>query len=215
MPRPYSVHFPGALFHVTSRGSEKREIFLETRDYERYLGRLSQLKAKLSFKLYSYCLMPNHIHLLIEVKDNPLSKIMQVIQTGHAMFFNKKYNHVGYVFQGRYRWLLVEKESYLLELIRYINLNPIRAGIVERVEDWEFCSFQEIIGLKSKGLIEQEEILANFSQEKEKAIKNFKDFLKGGLEVAREDLFGMVVRNQFLGSDKFINTIERRILKCS
>jgi len=186
---------------------------LDKRDYERYLKRVAQVKKKFPFNLYSYCLMPNHVHLLLEVKKVPLSKIMQALQTGQTMFFNKKYAHLGHVFEGRYFWLLVEKDPYFLELIRYINLNPVRAGLVDEAEEWEYSSYREIVGLKERELVEREEILSNFSQDQVKAVEEFKDFIKGGLEVTQDDLFGNVGRGQFLGSNKFIARVESRMIK--
>lgn len=211
MPRPQQIHFQGALFHITSRGNDRRDIFLHSSDFERYLERVEVVKKKFPFKLFAYCLMPNHIHLLVEVDKTPLSKIMQALQTGHTMHFNKKYQHTGHIFQGRYFWLLVEKESYLLELIRYICLNPVRAGLVSLPEAYKWSSYSDVAACQRDSLVEREEVLAYFSQNESNASENFKEFIKGGMGKKREDLFNNVARDQFLGSPKFIIKTEKHL----
>ena len=108
MPRLPLIHFEGALFHITARGNNKQLIFNQQKDFQRYLKNLEQAKKKFPFKLYSFVLMPNHVHLLIEVKKHPINKIMQAIQTGYTMYFNKKYERTGHLFQGPYHSFLVD-----------------------------------------------------------------------------------------------------------
>lgn len=213
MPRPPLIHFRGALFHITARGNNQERVFLNFRDYQRHFARVGEIKKKFPFKLYAYCFMPNHVHFLIEVVKIPISKIMQALQTGYAMYFNKKYNHAGHVFQGRYFWFLVEKENYLLELIRYIHLNPVRAKLVAEPEEYQWSSYQEFINPKKECLVEREEVLRYFSQDSARALNKFKEFIRGGIEVEREDIFSGIARGQFLGSDKFVKKIERVSLK--
>ena len=212
MPKPPFVHFPGALYHITARGNNQEKIFLQSKDYEKYLKRIKEVKEKFPLKLYAYCFMPNHVHLLVEAKKVPVSRIMQALQTGHAMYFNKKYNHLGHVFQGRYFWFLVEKENYLLELLRYIHLNPVRAKIVDEVEDYLWSSYREYISGEKKPLVEKKEILEYFSGSPVKAVGKFKGFIQAGIGVKREDIFSEVVRESFLGSTKFVSRLENEAL---
>lgn len=213
MPRPRLIHFKGALFHITARGVDKKDIFLKPQDCSRYLERLNKVKKEKKFSLYSYCLMPNHIHLLIQVNKTPISRIMQALQTGHTMFFNKKYDHKGHVFQDRYYCILVEKESYLMELSRYIHLNPKRAGLEKKVGDYPWSSYDEILNGAKEPLVEREEILAFFSDKKEKQVPKFEEFVKGGIDIKRDEIFSEVVRDYLLGSNKFVKLMEKRLIK--
>jgi REP element-mobilizing transposase RayT len=131
MARKPRIEFPGALYHVIARGNQRRRTFFNPEDYENYLSRLWSYHEKFHFTLYAHCLMPNHIHLLIESAEVPLSKIMQAIQFSYTQSFNRRHKKVGHLFQGRYKAVLCQKDEYLLELVRYIHLNPVRAGIVK------------------------------------------------------------------------------------
>lgn len=214
MPRSPLVHFKGALFHVTARGNNKQIIFQNERDFERYLQAVKKCKEQLPFYLYAFTLMPNHIHLLIEVINAPISNIMQKIQTAYTMYANRKYGTVGHVFQGRYFWLLVEKESHLLELIRYIHLNPVRAGFVKNPSEYHWSSHNVYLNKdnETKMLINKEGVLPLFSRDSSQAIKKYEEFALAGTEKYWKDFAQEIQRGYILGTPKFVKKIEKKIL---
>src|SRR5690242_1305208 len=146
MARQARIEYPGALYHVISRGIERRDLFRDDRDRERYLSILERSVERFRFRLYAYCLMGNHIHLALETGKIPLSRVMRSINTSYAGYFNVRHKRSGYLFQGRYKAFLVDKDEYLLSLIRYIHLNPVRAGIADRPEAYEWSSHRAFLG---------------------------------------------------------------------
>jgi len=207
MPRLPFIHFPGACYHITTRGNNRDQTFFEANDYLRYLKRLSQTKEAVKFKLFAYCLMPNHAHLLIEVNKTPISKIMQSIQTGYTMYFNKKYHHTGHVFHGRYHYFLVDKDNYLLSLIQYIHLNPIRANLVKNPGDYVWSSYLDIVNQNKSSFVDIEEILNLFTEVKESGVVGFKKFIQSWLP-EKEDIFGNIKREIILGDSQFVKKVE-------
>lgn len=143
MPR---IHFEGALFHILSRGNYRQNIFSDREDYQNFQKILSNTKRLLPFQLYAYCLMPNHFHLLIQVDTVPVSRILHRILTLYANSFNSKHNRTGHLFQGRFKALVCDRNAYLLQLIRYIHLNPVRSSLVDRPSEWEWSSHREYVG---------------------------------------------------------------------
>src|SRR5215510_11022713 len=127
MPRKPRIEIAGGLYPVISRGNNRRKIFRSDSDYLRFTDILALQKSKLPFYLYAYCLMPNHVHLLIEMQDNPLSRITQRVLTTYSQYHNRKYKKVGHLFEGRCKAILCQTDRYLGELVRYIHLNPVRA----------------------------------------------------------------------------------------
>src|SRR4026209_1403179 len=146
MPRPPRLDAPGSLFHVMARGNDGRKTFLDAQDYQAFFRALSEQKQKTPFLIYAFCLMPNHFHLLMETERFSLSVIMQRLLTRYVKRFNFRHQRVGHLFQGRYKAILCQKDSYLQELIRYIHLNPVRAKMVKEVSAWKWSSHQEYLG---------------------------------------------------------------------
>lgn len=140
MPRKPRIEFQGALYHVIARGNHRQNIFFDDNDRNRYLSTIEKSKSKFNFSIYAFVLMSNHVHLLIETSTIPLSKIMQSLHTSYTQYFNLKHNKSGHLFQGRYKAILCQKDSYLLQLVRYIHQNPIRAKIVESPDDYQWSS---------------------------------------------------------------------------
>jgi len=130
MARKPRIEFPGALLHVIVRGNNRQEIFHDDADRRSYLERLGLYVAEGGATVYSFCLMPNHVHLLMEMGERSLAQVLQRLLTWHARHHSVKYKRVGHLFQGRYRAILCDKDAYLVELVRYIHLNPVRAGLV-------------------------------------------------------------------------------------
>jgi putative transposase len=129
MARKPRIYYPGALYHVIVKGNNGEDVFKEESHKNKYLDIIASYKTMMGFILYAYCIMDNHAHLLIEVRDIPLSKIMQRIQQVYTQWFNHKYKRTGHVFQQRYKALLCDKDSYLLQLVRYIHNNPVKADL--------------------------------------------------------------------------------------
>ena len=131
MARPLRLQYPGAVYHVMARGHERSPIYRDDEDRLSFLADLARVVQETRFVVHAYCLMTNHFHLLLRVKDIPLSKFMRRLLTGYAVTFNLRHNRSGHLFQNRYKSIVCDEEEYLLELVRYIHLNPLRAGVVE------------------------------------------------------------------------------------
>src|SRR3989338_3504994 len=136
MPRPLRLEFPGACYHVFSRGNERKEIFRSSDDYELFLGLLKDCADRFDFLVHAWCLMPNHFHLLIETNDSNLSHAMKRLLGVYTMRFNNKYHRRGHLFQGRYKAIIVDKDNYFLQLSRYIHLNPVKARLAQAHEEY-------------------------------------------------------------------------------
>ncbi|SES72306.1 REP element-mobilizing transposase RayT [Salinibacillus kushneri] len=141
MPRKLRVWHTGEIYHITARGNRKEKIFIETRDYLKYLHYLSDAQENLDYNLHAYCLMPNHVHLLIEMKQIPISQVIKNVHTRYAMYFNFKYEKVGHLFQDRFKSKIVHSSEYLLKVSSYIHLNPIKAGILNKAEKYPWSSY--------------------------------------------------------------------------
>ena len=126
MGRPLRISFPGAFYHVTSRGNERRSIYQTNRDFEKFIGYLESATERYGARIHCFCLMTNHYHLLLETPRGNLQAILHHLNTGYTNYFNTKKKRVGHLFQGRYKAILVEKDHYALELSRYIHLNPVK-----------------------------------------------------------------------------------------
>jgi putative transposase len=208
MARRPRVYFPGALYHIIARGNQKQTIFFDERDFRTYLSYLSEYKTKYSFYLYAFALMKNHCHLLLEVKEVPLSKIMQVLQFRYTRYFNKRYRKVGHLFQGRYKAILCDKETYLLELVRYIHLNPVRAGVVRDPEDYPWTGHMAYSRKRKENLIDAAMVLSQFSRKRSLARKQYRQFVADGKNRGHEQKYYRVKDQRFLGEDEFVEEIE-------
>lgn len=163
MARPLRLEFPGALYHVISRGNERSPIFRDDWDRGFFLGILGSVVRDHGWLVHSYCLLGNHYHLLVETPQGRLSKGMHVLNGRYTQKFNRRHRRAGHVLEGRFKAILVEKEAHLLELHRYIVLNPVRAGLVSRPEDWSWSSYRATCGLRRRpGWLEVRWTLAQF-----------------------------------------------------
>jgi len=154
MPRHPRLHASGLLFHIMVRGNNKQDIYLDSTDYEEFLDAIKGTRTRYPFYLYAYVLMPNHFHLLVEVRKTPTARLMQALLTRYARGFNRRHQRSGHVFQGRYKAIVCEQDSYLLELVRYIHLNPVRAQLVRRPGQWSWSGHGEYLGKIQRGLID-------------------------------------------------------------
>src|SRR5690606_32736289 len=181
MARPLRLEFAGALYHVTSRG-DRREIIYETdNDRQAFLSVLANVCETYNWVCHAYCLMDNHYHLLIETPEANLSKGMRQLNGVYTQKFNRFHDRYGDVFQGRYKAILVEKEYYLLELARYIVLNPVRAGMVRSAKDWPWSSYRATTGqVQAPLFLTTEWVLAGFGRRKRNVIEKYKQFVSEG-----------------------------------
>jgi REP element-mobilizing transposase RayT len=162
MPRPPRIHYEGALFHVMTRGNDKQDIYLDDNDRIAFLERMRRIKNETGFSLYAYCLMTNHFHLLVRVRHISISAIMHRLLSGHCHQFNRKWNKEGHLFGGRYKAIHCAKDNYFKELVRYINLNPVSAGLVSQPGQWRWSGYKEMFDEQGFGLVDRDFVLALF-----------------------------------------------------
>ena len=146
MARPLRIEYPGAVYHVTSRGDERKAIFGDDCDRESFLNSLHKVVKRYNWLCHAYCLMGNHYHLIIETPDGNLSLGMRQLNGVYTQLFNKRHDRVGHLFQGRYKAILVQKDSHLQETCRYVVLNPVRAQMVEKPDQWIWSSYSATTG---------------------------------------------------------------------
>lgn len=175
MPRKPREKSISGIYHCILRGINKQDIFFENQDYFKFLKILEKTKKLYQFKLYSYVLMPNHIHLEIKDENGKLSKIMQSMEISYASYFNQKYNRVGHLFENKFRSKAIETEDYMLNLQRYIHQNPQKARI-STTEEYRWSSYKEYI--YKANLVDKEEVLSMFSEDRDRAINNFVEYNK-------------------------------------
>ena len=204
MARKPRIEFPHALYHVIARGNQRRNIFLESVDYSKYLGLVVRYKEYYGFKLFAYALMKNHIHLLIETGDVILSKIMQGLQQTYTQYFNWKYDQIGHVFHGRYKALLCQKDEYLLELVRYIHLNPIRAGIISDLARYPWTSHLIYVRSSSCPLIDRNSVLQLFHSNMTRARVLYMQFLRDGMKRGHTEFLDDISGGRILGKQSFV-----------
>ncbi len=202
MPRVGRLDFPGVLQHVIVRGNEKRRIFLNDQDRRQFLGRLSQLLEETETICYAWSLMPNHFHLLLLPMRFKLVLLMRRLLTGYAITFNLLHRRAGHLFQNRYKSIVCDKESYLLELIRYIHLNPMRAGLVRTMEELDhylWSGHAVLMGNRKLEGQEMEEVLERFGRSIGDAREKYHRFVEEGILMgSRKDLVGAGMRGRAL-----------------
>ncbi|GAA5131630.1 transposase [Thalassotalea piscium] len=203
MARPLRLEFSGALYHITSRGNERKPIYIEKSDFESFLNLLGKVCERYNWAVHSFCLMTNHYHLLLETPDANLSKGMRQLNGVYTQCFNRKHRRVGHLFQGRYKAILVDKDAYLLELNRYIVLNPIRAKMVNNLSEWQWSSWHYVMGeVPTPKWLAIDKVLLHFSKYKTTARHKFAKFVEQGKAV---NLRGNIINQVFLGNSDFVD----------
>lgn len=170
MPRMARKISKSKVYHVILRGNAKQDIFFDTQDNKKFLKEIDETKEKYEYDLYAYCLMTNHVHLIIYDKYDNLSKILQSIAVRYSSYFNKKYERDGHLFQNRFLSKNVETQEYLLNVCRYIHQNPVRAGI-SNIDNYAWSSYQEYISKANR--IETKQILALFGNSRTRSYRQF------------------------------------------
>jgi putative transposase len=210
MARPLRIEFSGALYHVTARGNERRNIFFSDEDRLRFLSSLGEVCEEFNWRCHAYCQMTNHYHLLVETLDANLSKGMRHLNGVYTQTINRTHRRVGHLFQGRFKGILVEKENYLLELARYIALNPVRARMVAQARDWVWSSYCATVGLTpAPPFLTTDWLLSAFGGERREARLRFERFVADGME--RPSPWRDLRHQIYLGSDRFVESMQQRI----
>jgi len=211
MARPLRIEFEGAFYHVTARGNERRRIYYGQADYEKFKTYLQEAQEKYGYLLHCYVLMGNHYHLVIETPMGNLSSVMHYINGSYTNHINIKKRRSGHLFQGRYKAILIDRDSYLLELSRYIHLNPVRAKLVERPEDYPYSSYSAYISKEKDGIVYRDFILGMVSKTKKDAIYNYKNFVDRAIGVELENPLKDVYAGMILGGTRFIKEALNKI----
>ncbi len=211
MPRKARAEVEGGLYHIITRGNNRRQIFNSPSDYEKFLSLLAVQKVKLPFFLYAYCLMSNHVHLLIERQASAVGRIMHRLLTGYAQYYNRRYRRVGHLLQGRHKAILCQSDRYLSELVRYIHLNPVRARIVNQPENYEYSSHRAYLGMEPAGMVDVDPVLRHFGVKKSIASERYRQFVAAGIKHGHCQEFYAADEGRILGTEEFVDATIHRI----
>lgn len=202
MVRPLRVEYVDALYHVTSRGDRQAAIYRDHADRQRWLEMLETVCLRHNLVIYGYCEMTNHYHLLVETPEANLSRAMRDLNGAYTQYFNRRHELVGHLFQGRYKAILVQKQTYLLELIRYIALNPVRAQVVRSAEDWRWSSHTR--AMRERHLpawLDQQWVWKQFGTDASAAMRAYCEFVQAG--VGRPSPLSAMRHQLLLGDEVF------------
>lgn len=203
MARPLRIEFPGALYHVISRGNARQPIFLDAPDRRSFLRLLGEVVSQFRWECYAYCLMENHYHLVFETPEANLSRGMRQLNGIYGQRFNRRHDRVGHLFQGRYKGILVEREGHLFELARYVVLNPVRARMALDPEEYEWSSLRATLGRAPiPDWLSVEPLLRHF-----RSLERYRAFVREGLGLRGP---GPEPRGSLLGSEGFARVVGRR-----
>ena len=198
MARRPRLFAPGLLYHVIVRGNQRRKTFLNEADYQAYLERLGRYRRKFGHTIQAYCLMPNHVHLLVESAHEPLAKFMQGLQQSYSQYFNLRHGKTGHVFQGRYKAIVCQQDEYLLQLIRYIHLNPVRAGMVKEPDQYLYSGHRAYMEGKATEVIDPRKVLALMGGK-----AGYRGFIGNGMKEGHKEEYYDVEDQRFLGAEGF------------
>jgi REP element-mobilizing transposase RayT len=209
MARPLRIEFPGAVYHITARGNARQDIYLSDNDRRLFLATLSSTVEKYNWICHAFCLMDNHYHLLLETPDPNLSLGMRQLNGVYTQRFNRQHNRVGHVFQGRYKAILLEKQGHLLELCRYIVLNPVAAGIVNSPCDYHWSSYQPTaMAVNRPNFLHIDWILGQFADHKKEARELYRKFVTEGIAADQKRPWAKLVGQIILGDKSFVSRIQ-------
>ena len=210
MARPLRIEFVGALYHVTAHGNAQSDIFDVDADRQQFLSLLLNTVTRYNWYCHAYCLMNDHYHLLIETRTPSLSRGMKFLNGTYTQYFNRQHHRGGHVFQGRFKSILVQKKAYLLELARYIVLNPVRAQMVRSAKEWRWSSYRATAGyVEHDACLTADWILAGFAKTKNVAQQRYRDFVKDGK--GQPSPWQQLKNQIYLGSDDFVDDTQRKL----
>jgi putative transposase len=209
MARPLRIEFPGALYHVTSRGDRREPIFDDDEDRLAFLRVFAEVVERFNWICHAYCLMTDHYHLVVETPDGNLSKGMRQLNGVYTQASNRRHHRGGHLFQGRFKAILVDKDSYLLELARYVVLNPVRAGMVAHPRDYPWSSYRAMMGkASSPAWLATQGLLALFASRQSVARRRYARFVAEGM--GKESLWTGLRQQIYLGDEKFVQRMQER-----
>lgn len=209
MSRPLRIEFPDALYHVTARGDRREDIFEDDTDRCAFLSTLAQVVERFNWLCYAWCLMSNHYHLLIQTPDGNLSKGMRQLNGVYTQTSNRRHQRVGHLFQGRFKAILVDSDAYLLELARYVVLNPVRAGMVKRPQDWPWSSYQASMGMASaQSFLAVDGLLAQFAKRRSTAQARYAQYVSDGINALSP--WPQLKAQVYLGDEVFVEKMLTR-----
>jgi REP element-mobilizing transposase RayT len=210
MARPLRIEYDGALYHLTSRGNERKAIFRDDTDRRLFLSTLAEVVKRFHWLCHAYCLMDNHYHLVVETPDANLSTGMRQLNGVYTQAFNRRHRRVGHLFQGRFKGILVQKDSHFLEVCRYVVLNPVAAGSVKHPGEWAWSSYRATAGqsLAPRGLT-VEEVLAQFGQRRGYAQNKYRQFVSEGK--GRPSIWEHLEAQSLLGEEGFAEALKGHV----
>ena len=215
VPRVARVAFPSMLYHIMSRGNNREPVFRGKEDFEKYLEICGRYKDQYGFKLYHWVLMNNHVHLLIETKEHgSLSKIMQGLNLAYTIWFNRKSGKVGHLWQDRFKSAVIEKDNYLLACGRYIERNPLRAGIVKDVREYPWSSYRVYGYGEEDGLTDRHEIYESMGKERSQRQRAYREYVVSTREKEEQEIREKMGRG-VIGVEEFRRRIQRRAIDAS
>jgi REP element-mobilizing transposase RayT len=204
MARKPRIHYPGAFYHVMLRGNGGQDIFFSDADRSRFYLLLQEGIERYKYRIHAFCQMTNHVHLAIQVGNIPLSRIMQNVSFRYARYINSEKNKIGHLFQGRYKALLIDGDSYFVELVRYIHCNPVRAGLAENPNEYQWSSHNAYLGKSSIPWLTVDLVLSQFADQKNRAGKLYDDFIQAGItEPHRHEFHRGTFDGRILGDENF------------
>ena len=210
MARPLRIEYPGALYHVTSRGDRQEAIFDDDRDRTAFLNVLGEVVSRFRWQCHAYCLMGNHYHLMIETPEGNLTKGMRHLNGVFTQWSNRRHQRSGHLFQGRYKAILVDRDAYFLELARYIVLNPVRAAMAKQPQQWAWSSYGAMIGKSTApAWLTTDVLLGEFGKSRLRARRKYQQFVEEGMsaESIWKDLKGQI----YLGDDDFVEQMRGKL----
>jgi len=212
MARPLRLELAGGFYHVTSRGDRREDIYEDDEDREKWLNLLGANCKRFNWRCHAYCLMDNHYHIVVETAEANLSKGMRQLNGVYTQYYNRRHGRVGHVFQGRFKGILVERDAYLLELARYVVLNPIRAEMTKTLKSWKWSSYKAMVGeVTAQTWLETDWILRQFTKHRTSAMKSYANFVREGIGLP--SIWTNIQNQVFLGSEDFVNKNQKKILK--
>jgi putative transposase len=213
MARPLRIEYPGAVYHVLTRGNNRQVIFHDDQDHTAYLEKLFHYCREKDVHLLCYCLLSNHVHLLLETPQGNLSGMMQAFQTSYTVSWNRRHRCTGHVFEQRYKAFLVDKDNYLLQVSRYIHLNPVAARIVERPQDYCWSSYRAYLREQGTRGLRREVILGHFNGRSQAKVRQYREFVEGALQ-GKQPWFELpIIKQTFVGDEKFADQAWQRVKK--
>lgn len=188
MARPLRLEAEGAVYHVIARGNERKAVFRDDRDRQEYLDRLIRCRERFGLRVLAFCLMGNHLHLAVERGPTKLSRVMLALQSSYTQRFNRRHGRVGHLFQGRYKAFLIEKDRYLLALVRYIHRNPLEAGLSARAEDYAWSSDRLYRARKPPEWLDIDRVLPLLGPTRRVATARYRKLMGDQVEESYEDI---------------------------